>query len=134
MENIEMQNEIIAKMTEAGKTSYSAMQELGEINTKFMKGLSELQMSIASYSIESGVEFTKALGSTSNYKDLLSTEAEFASEYGSKMMDYSRKAADMLTESRDEMVGWFEKTMESTAKPVPAKKPAAKRTTSKKAA
>lgn len=126
-----MQNEIFEKMTEAGKTSYSAMQELGEINTKILKELSELQMSMASYSIESGVEFTKTLGSSSNYKDLLSAEAEFASEYGSKMMEYGRKAADVISESRDEVVGWFEKTMETTA--VPAKKPAAKRTTKKAA-
>lgn len=130
-----MQNEIFEKMTEAGKTSYSAIQELGEINTKIFKELSELQMSMASYSIESGVEFTKSLGTTSNYKDMLSAEAEFASEYGSKMMEYGRKAADVLTESRDEMVGWFEKTMEtaSVAAPAPAKKPAAKRSTKKAA-
>ncbi len=128
-----MQNEIFEKMTEAGKTSYSAMQELGEINTKFIKELSELQMSLASYSIESGVEFTKSLGTTGNYKDMLSAEAEFASEYGSKMMEYGRKAADMLTESRDEVVGWFEKTMETATPAAPAKKPAAKRSTKKAA-
>ena len=126
-----MQNEIIEKMTEAGKTSYTAIQELGEINTKIIKELSELQMSIASYSIESSVEFTKTLGTSGNYKDLLSTEAEFASEYGSKMMEYGRKAADVLTESRDEMVGWFEKTMETAT--VAEKKPAPKRTTKKAA-
>ena len=133
MEMLEMQNEILEKMTEAGKTSYSAIQELGEINTKILKELSELQINIASYNIESSVEFTKSLGTTSNYKDMLSAEAEFASEYGSKMMEYGRQAADVLTESRDEMVGWFEKTMEtaSAAAPAPAKKPAAKRTTKK---
>lgn len=130
-----MQNEIIEKMTEASKTSYSAIQELGEINTKIMKDLSELQMSMASYTIESGVEFTKSLGTTGNYKDMLSAEAAFANEYGTKMMEYGRKAADVMTESRDEMVSWFEKTMEtaSVAAPAPAKKPAAKRTTKKTA-
>ncbi len=126
-----MQNEIIEKMTEASKTSYSAMQELGAINTKILKDLSELQMSMASYSIESGVEFTKAIGSTTNYKDIITAEAEYANEYGSKMMEYGRKTADVLTESRDEVVGWFEKTMETAS--VTEKKPAPKRT-SKKAA
>ncbi len=126
-----MQNEIIEKMTEAGKTSYAAIQELGEINTKIMKELSELQMSLVSYNIETGVEFTKTLGSSTNYKDMLSTEAEFASEYGSKMMEYGRKTADVLTESRDEMVGWFEKAMETAT--VAEKKPAPKRSTKKAA-
>ena len=131
MENIEMQNEIFEKMTEAGKTSYTAIQELGAINSKVLKELSELQMGLASYSIESGVEFTKMLGSTTNYKDLLSAEAEYASEYSSKMMEYGRKAADVLTETRDEMVSWFEKTIES-ATPEPTK-PAPKRSTKKAA-
>ena len=124
-----MQNEIIEKMTEVSKNSYSAMQELGAINTRILKDLSELQMSMASYSIESSVEFTRTLGSTTNYKDIISAEAEYASEYGSKMMEYGRKTADVLTESRDDVVGWFEKTMEiATAAPG---RPAPKRSSKK---
>ncbi|MEM7027076.1 MAG: phasin family protein [Pseudomonadota bacterium] len=126
-----MQNEFFEKMTEAGKTSYAAMQELGAINTKAFKEMSELQMSLASYSIESGVEFTKTLSSTKDYKDLLSVEAEYASEYGTKMMEYGRKASDLLTESRDEMVSWFEKSIDKAG--VAEKKPAAKRSTKKAA-
>ena len=125
-----MQNEIFEKMTEANKTSYAAMQELGAINSKVMKELAELQMGLATFSIESGVEFTKTMTSTSNYKDLMSAEAEYVNEYGSKVMEFSRKAADVLSESRDEVVGLFEKNMEST---VAKKKPAAKRTAKKSA-
>lgn len=126
-----MQNEIIEKITEAGKTSYNAMQELGAINTKILKELSELQVGLATYSIESGVEFTKTLSSTTNYKDLMSAEAEFANEYGSKVMEFNRKAADVLNESRDEVVSWVEKTIESSTT---EKKPAAKRSSKKAAA
>ena len=46
-------------------------------------------------------------------------------------MEFNRKAADVLTESRDEVVSWFEKTMETATV---EKKPAAKRTTKKAAA
>ena len=125
-----MQNEIIEKMTEAGKTSYTAMQELSAINSKVLKELTELQIGLATYSIESGVEFTKALTSTTNYKDLMSAEAEYANEFGSKVMEVSRKTTDLLTESRDEVVSWFEKAIESATT---ESKPAPKRT-SKKAA
>lgn len=124
-----MQNEIFEKMTEASKTSYAALQELGAINSKVMKELAELQMGLATFSIESGVEFTKTMTSTSNYKDLMSAEAEYANEYGSKVMEYSRKTADVLNESRDEVVGWLEKTIESAA----VEKKPAKRTTKKAA-
>jgi len=125
-----MQNEMIEKMTEAGKTSYAALQELSAINTKALKELAELQMGLATFNIESSVEFTKIFGSTSNVSELLNAETEFASQYGSKVMEYSRKTADVLAESRDEVVAWFEKTVESTSQET---KPAAKRS-SKKAA
>ncbi len=125
-----MQNEIIEKMNEAGKTSYSALQKLSAINTKAVKELAELQMGLVTYNIESSVEFTKIFSGTTNYSDLLNAESEFANQYGSKVMEYSRKTADVLTESRDEVVAWFEKTVESASNKA---KPAAKRT-SKKAA
>jgi phasin family protein len=128
---MEMQNEIIERVTEAGKSSYTAMQELGAINSKVLKDLSELQIGLATFSIESGVELTKTLTSTTNYKDLMSAEAEFANEYGSKVMEFSRKTADVLNESRDEVVGWFEKTIENTTS---EKKPAPKRSSKKAAA
>lgn len=125
-----MQNEIIEKMTEAGKSSYATLQELSAINSKVLKEITELQMGLATFSIESGVELTKTLTSTTNYKDLMSAEAEYANEYGSKIMEFSRKTADVLNESREEVVGLFEKSIESATA---EKKPAAKRS-SKKAA
>ena len=125
-----MQNEIFEKMTEIGKSSFSAMQELSAINSKALKGLSELQMGLATYSIETGVEFTKNLGTTTNYKDFMSSEAVFANEYGNKVMEFSRKTADVLNQSRNEVVSLFEKSIESATTET---KPAAKRS-SKKAA
>lgn len=129
-----MQNEIIEKMTEASKSSYSAMQELSAINSKVFTNLSELQMGFATYSIESAVEFVKTLSSTTNYKDFMAVETKYATEYGTKAMEIGTKTADILNGSRDDVVSFFEKNIENAtveSKPV-AKKPAAKR--SKKAA
>ena len=128
-----MQNEIFEKMTEVSKSSYSALQELGEINSKVLKELTELQMSLATYSIESSVELGKTLSTTRNYKDFMSAEAEYANEYGNKVMEVSRKTADILNESRDEVAGWFEKTIDAAAV-VEKKKAAPKRASAKKAA
>ena len=127
-----MQNEMIEKMTEMGKSSYSAMQELAAINSKAFKELSELQMGLATYSMESGVELSKTLSSTTNYKDAVSAEVDFANEYGSKVMEFGSKTAEILTDSRDEVVSWFEKAVEeATAEVTP---PAPKKTTKKAAA
>ncbi|MBL1141347.1 MAG: phasin family protein [Proteobacteria bacterium] len=126
-----MQNEIIEKMTEMGKSSYNAMQELAAINSKALKELSELQIGLATYSIETGVELTKTLSSTTNYKDAMTAEADFANEYGSKVIEYSRKTADVLTDSRDEVVSWIEKAVDEVSSEA---KPVAKKVTKKAAA
>ncbi len=130
-----MQNEIFEKISEMGKSSYSAMQELAAINSKALKELSELQMGLATYSMESGVELTKTLSGITNVKDAITAEADFANEYGTKVMDFSRKTADVLTDSRDEVVSWIEKTVEevsaeATPPAAPAKKTPAKKAVS----
>jgi phasin family protein len=124
-----MQNEIIEKMTEAGKSSYGAMQELSAINSKVFKNLTELQMGFVTYSIESGVDFVKTLSSSTDYKDLMAAETKYATEYGTKAMELGTQTADILNGSRDDVVSFFEKNIENAtveSKPV-AKKPAAKR-------
>lgn len=125
-----MQNEFFEKMTEMGKSSYSAMQELAAINSKALKEISELQIGLATYSIETGVELTKTLSSTTNYKDAMTAEADFANDYSSKIIEFSRKTADVLTDSRDEVVSWVEKAVEDvTSEPAPVVKKATKKAT-----
>jgi phasin family protein len=110
-----MQNEIFEKMTEMSKASYNALQELTSINTKVLKELSELQIGLATYSIDSGAELTKTLSGTTNYNDAISAEADFANEYGNQIIEFGRKTADVLTDSRDEVANWVEKTVEDAA-------------------
>lgn len=113
--DLKMQNEIIEKMTEASKSSYATIQELGSINSKALKNISELQMGFATYSIESSIEFVKTLTSTTSYKDLMSLETEYATGYGTKVMELGSKTADVLNESRDDVVSFFEKSIEKVS-------------------
>ena len=125
-----MQNEFIDQVTNAGKTSYEAIQELGAIQARALQKLTDLQFNLASLNLESGVEQAKLLSTTSNYKDLLSAESDFAGEYSNKALDITRQTAEVLTESRDEIVTWLEKGFEKAGKTA---KPAAKKTTRKSA-
>lgn len=122
-----MQNEILEQLTNAGKSSYASLQELGEINAKALQKLADVQFSLATLGIESGVEQAKLLSNTSSYKDLLTAESELANQYSTKVMDLTKQATSVLTESGEEITAWFEKSVEvfsDTAKPA-AKKPAA---------
>lgn len=126
-----MQSEIFERISSAGKSSYAALQELSAINSKAFMELTELQLGLATYSIESGVELTRTLSASGNYKDFMSAEAEYANEYGGKVIEYSRKTAAVLNESRDEVVSWLEKTIETVT--TAPKKPAARRPAAKPA-
>ncbi len=128
-----MEYNVIEEITNAGKSSYETLQKLGAINTKAFQQLAELQFDFAAYSIESGIEQGKLLSSTNSYKDLLNVESDFAEEYSAKAMDFSKKAASILSESQEEVVSLVEKEIEKvvkTTKPK-AKAPAAKTTAAK---
>lgn len=102
----------VEQFTNVGKTSFETLQELGNINARTLQKLTDLQFKVATYNIETGIEQTKLLTSTTNYKDLLAAESDFAGEYSNKAMDFTREVGSILTESRDEIVSWFEKGLE----------------------
>lgn len=108
-----MQNEIFEQFTQASKASYETFQQLGNINSKALQKLTELQFSVATLGIESSVEQAKLLSSTNNYKDLVSAESELASDYGNKLVDLTKQTAAVLNESGEEVMAWFEKSAET---------------------
>jgi phasin family protein len=110
-----MTNAFIEQFTEAGKTSYAVLQELGTINSKALQKLTELQFNLATLNVETSVEQAKLFGSTSNYKELLTAESGFASQYSDKFLDITSKTADILNESQDEIIAWFEKGIEAAS-------------------
>lgn len=133
-----MQDQMLQDFSAATKTSYDAFQELGQINTSAIEKLTQLQFTMATLGIEGTMEQAKLLTSTTNYKELLTAESDFASSYSDKVMNIARQTADLLTESRDEFTTWFEKNSKvltdaaQTASTAP-KKPAARKPATRKA-
>ena len=102
------------QFTNTSKIS-DVFQELGDINNKVIQKLAELQMEFTTTSIESGLEQVKTLSSATNYKDFLEKASEFTYENSTKAIDYSKQAAAVLTDSRSEVIEWFEKGLEKPA-------------------
>ncbi len=129
-----MQEQIIEDITAATKISYEALQELGRINSDTVGKLSQIQFTMASLGFEGSVEQARLLTSTTNYQELLTAESDFASDYSSRIMGIARQTADVLTESRDEVTAWLEKSAATAMKTAeaPKKKPAARKSTARK--
>ena len=110
---MKMQNKIYETLTTAGKSSYAIMKELGDINTSLLRQMTELQYSFAVTTIGSGVKQAKVLSGTTNYRDILNAQVDFANEYVNKVTDFNRQTAGVMIEARDDMVALFEKGLEN---------------------
>src|SRR3989337_4137975 len=90
-----MQNDYVEQLTKVGKTSFASLQKLGAINTKALQKLMDLQFKYASLNIETGIEQTKLLTSTTNYKDYLSAESEIAGEGSTQAKEFTKQATPL---------------------------------------
>ena len=117
-----MENQIIEQLTTATTKSYETMKNLGDINSSALRKLTDLQFDFISMNVESGIEQVKSLNNKAEAKDIIASSAEFVSDYNEKVMDFTSKTVEILSESRDEATNLFEKAIASEAAPV--KKPA----------
>ena len=132
-----MQLDFVENVNDISKASYEAIQSLGDINSKTLQKLIDIQFGLTAYGMESSVEQFKLLSETNSYSELMASGSDLASEYNGKMMEYTRQTADVLTNSREEMSDWVQASMKlmsevAEVKEAPvAKKPAARKTSKK---
>jgi len=131
-----MTNEFFSTLSGNGQVAYQSIQELGAINSRVLNKLAEIQFNFAKLGIESSVEQARLLADISSYEDLLSAETDLASEYGDKVMALTLETTEIMSMSRDALIGWVEKQFEEGSKTVvkAAKpKPVAKKSSGKPA-
>ena len=122
-----MNQDYLEQITEEGRKSLKSLQDLNDINTNSLKKLTELQFNFASINQEFGVEQSRLLTSSTDYSDLVTAETELTREYSDKATDLINQANQILTETRDEVISWFEKEIGSPGK-TPEKTPAIRTT------
>jgi phasin family protein len=137
-----MTSDFFDQLTGAGQSSYKTFQTLGEINTKAIKKLTDINFTLATLGIELTMEQAKLLTGAKSYNDLFSVGSGLAAEYGNKMMEINREVSGVLAESSEEFIDWVKESFDAAgkagvaaapAKPAPAKT-SAKKTSTRKAA
>ena len=133
-----MENQIIEELTAATSKSYETMKSLGDINSSAFRKLTDLQFDFVSMNVESGIEQAKSLSNKKEPKEIITSGAEFVSDYNEKMIGFTSQTVEILTQSRDEVSSLFEKAIASMAAPTKksakAKTKATKASTAKPAA
>ena len=124
-----MQPEYLSEWTRFTNSAFNSTKELGEINTKAIKKLSEQQFDQISHCLDTGVKQLNLLGEVKGYKELLASQTKLATEYTEKVLDTVRKTTQIFSEAKNEMAAWIDKNIEGTVTSIrkfsPPKKAAA---------
>lgn len=109
-----MQSEYLSEWTRFTNSALNSAKELGEINTKAIKKLSEQQFDLISRCLDTGVKQLNLLSEAKGYKELLVGQTKLATEYNEKVLDTVRKTTQIFSEAKDEMAAWIDKNIEDT--------------------
>jgi phasin family protein len=136
----------MSELSKLGSDAYDSLKELAEINTKTAEKLSAQQLEILDTCLDTGSKQFSLATEAKDVKDILTAQANLATEYNEKVLAFARNTTAILTESKDEIAAWLEKGVESVSAstssapavakkaPAPAKKAPAKKAPAKKAA
>ncbi len=107
-----MQNTLADQWAELSRSALDSMKELGQINAKMLGKLSEQQQSILSTCLEASSKEMDLLSSGKDSKDLLKAQSKLAAEYNKKLVAIVRDTNKVLTDCKNELKTWIEKTTE----------------------
>ncbi|MFH0343631.1 MAG: phasin family protein [Chromatiales bacterium] len=113
-----MQFETMEPWAQFGSTCFASLKELGEIGTKTFEKIGEQQLGLVSTYVDTGIKHATLMTESKGYKDLLAGQTKLMTEYNEKMLDAMRKTTEIMTDSKDELAAWFEKTQENGTAPV----------------
>jgi phasin family protein len=97
-------------------STYETLKQLYTINTNTVEQLIEQQFALATLGVEYATNQMKLAGTAKGYKDVITAQTDLAGEISSKMQGIARNTMDIMTESKDEISTWFEKTVKEAEK------------------
>jgi hypothetical protein len=139
-----MQENMMNSFSDYGKSAVVASKDLLEINSKLMGKLLEAQISLANLYVESSEKQLEAVKTFSEPKEYLTKQTALVEEFAAKLSETAQANVKLAQETGEEYKLWLEKgvkaadaaVVEATEQAkkqlspvVPAKKPAAKKTT-----
>ncbi len=113
-----MQFEFMKPWAQFGNISYASLKELGEISTKAFEKMGGQQLGLVSTCVDTGIKQVTLLTESKGFQDLLAGQTKLMTEYNEKVLDAVSKTTEIVTDSKDEMAAWFEKTLENGTAPV----------------
>lgn len=115
-----MSNEVFEKLNETTKSNYESAKALYDINVKTLSQLAEQQVAYSKLCMESMSVSMKNITSTQDIKEATAAQTELYQSMTEKVQGIARNSMDILTESKDEVSAWVEKSVEEISSKVKA--------------
>ena len=120
-----MQKDVMMGFEKFNKTALEQVKKVSEINMKVFERIAEEQLAAAGDIFDGGVKQVELMGMTKDVQGAFKAQAEIATEVNEKLMAHAKKAAEILTEAKDEYAKLVEESMKVAADS-PLMKPVAK--------
>ncbi len=104
------------QINKLGMNTYETLKQFYTINTNTVEQLIEQQFALAALGVEYATNQMRLAGTAKGYKDVITAQTDIASDISSKMQGIARNTLDIMTESKDEISSWFEKSVKETEK------------------
>jgi hypothetical protein len=87
---------------------YEAAKSLGEINLRIMEKMMTRQLDTFNMVATGGLRNLKMITEAKGPNDMLRSQLDLAREFSESMLNESREAVKLATDTRDEYRAWFE--------------------------
>ena len=104
------------QINKLGLSTYETLKQLYKINTNTVEQLIEQQFALATLGVEYAASQMKLAGTVKGYKEVVTAQTDIAGEINSKMQGIARNTLDIMTESKDAISAWFEKSIKEAGK------------------
>ena len=105
--------EIAENIEKFQKAAADSAKELETINTKVYEQLFEKQRDFVNNVVELGTKYVETVSAVKGVQEILSVNMNVATEYNETLAAATRDTADIISASREDYQGWFEKGMKT---------------------
>lgn len=100
--------DLLEQFNRNSRSAWQSVRRLGDINSEAVRRLTEVQVNVLNLGIDGSTEQAKIAATNPGYGDYFAAQADFGSRYGSKVVSVLREVSDIVNDTKDETVNWFE--------------------------
>ncbi len=112
-----MQNDILKNVETLNKAAIESVKRLGDINMRTFEKLAQRNIEAAADYLDGSVQQLKLMGESKDIQAAVTEQARLSTELNEKFVEHAKKAAEVLSEVKDELTDWAQDGMKAVGTP-----------------